>query len=72
MTEDRLCDMCGKNVATKVCDECSVPLCEECVREVVIPDTGLGYQLHGMCTSPMRRGSNTRVVCEKCLVNVEI
>ena len=71
MTEVTLCQVCSKEEASETCSECGIPLCEFCVREVIISDPSLAYHIKGVTVSPVRSGETRRKVCESCLDEVE-
>ncbi len=71
MAEQEICGVCGKVEATEKCSECGMPLCTACMKKVEIPEESLGYQMKGTTLSPVRRGIQTKIVCPKCLAEVE-
>ena len=71
MEKGTLCGVCGKREAIITCEECGIPLCDTCVREVLIEDTGPQYSLKGGTIDSMRPGGKVRKVCEKCMKEVE-
>lgn len=67
----KMCGVCGKVEAQYTCQECNVPLCEQCVREVRIESTKPGQRMMGRVTSPMKSGVRKIKVCEKCFKEKE-
>ena len=71
MAEQKLCGVCGKAEATEKCSICGMPLCAACMKKVEIPEESLGYQMKGTSLSPIRRAVQVKIVCPKCLSEVE-
>lgn len=70
MTE-KMCGVCQKREAQWTCHECSVPLCDECVREVRIESTRPGQRMMGRVTSPLKSAVQKLKVCQKCMKETE-
>jgi len=66
-----MCGVCGKKEAQWKCNECGIPLCDECVREVRIDSTRPGQRMQGRITSPLKSATKRLKVCEKCAQEVE-
>ena len=71
MAEEKVCGVCGKNAAITSCSECGIPLCSECVREVIIEQKTPGTTHKGITTSTLRPAVKKREVCAKCLKEVD-
>ena len=71
MAEEKLCGMCHKEEATKTCNECDIPLCQSCAREVLLSDHALGYHIKGVTISPVRSGEKKIEVCDNCLEEID-
>jgi hypothetical protein len=66
---DKVCGVCRKKEAEWVCSVCSIPLCAECVREVMRENPG--QRVLGVLTSPLKSGMKKQKVCEKCMKEVD-
>jgi hypothetical protein len=66
---DKVCGVCHKKEAEWVCSVCSIPLCAECVREVMKENPG--QRVLGVLTSPLKSGMKKQKVCEKCMKEVD-
>jgi len=63
------CGVCEKKVAEHTCSECSIPLCAECLKEVIMENPG--QRVLGVQTSPLKSATKKRKVCEKCMKEVD-
>lgn len=63
---ETMCAVCQKRERQWICHECSIPLCDECVREVRIESTRPGQRMMGRITSPLKSGVQKLKVCETC------
>jgi len=66
---DNVCGVCQKKEAEWTCSACGVPLCSECVREVIIENPA--QRVLGVLTSPLKSGTKKQKVCEKCMKEVD-
>jgi len=66
---ENLCGVCGKQAAEHKCSVCGVPLCSECLREVVIENPG--QRVLGVQTSPLKSATRKQKVCPKCMKEVD-
>ena len=71
MVEEKMCGVCGTNEASVACSECGIPLCSNCVREVIIEEVNPGASLKGMTITAMRPARQKKKVCEKCMKEVD-
>jgi len=71
MGDAKICGVCNKNEAANNCAECSVPLCQDCTKEVRMVESGPGYQVKGATLSSMRSGEKVLKVCPKCMKEVD-
>ena len=68
---EKLCGVCQKNEAEWTCHECSIPLCQYCVREVRLEAYDPGQRIKGIVTSALKPAVRKLKVCEKCMTEVE-
>jgi hypothetical protein len=66
---DNVCSVCQKKESEWTCSVCGIPLCAECVREVVMETPG--QRVLGVLTSPLKSGMRKQKVCEKCMKEVD-
>ena len=67
MTSEKMCGVCGKDVAVTKCSVCGIDLCKACVKEVIIEQVSPGSTHKGLTTSTSRPAIVRKEVCEKCL-----
>ena len=78
MEEEKICSSCQKNPATRTCNQCGIPLCEECVRKVrltsgSVADQMAGYGMTaGVTLSGLRPGKVTKYLCNKCFKEIDV
>ncbi len=67
------CGICKKREATLRCDNCGIPLCNECAIEVKIEDTHPAHRIKGI-TTPGITGEavKKKTVCPDCLDELDI
>jgi len=66
---EKMCGVCQKKEAEFTCNVCGIPLCDECVREVMIETPG--QRVLGVLTSPLKSGMRKQKVCQKCMKEVD-
>ena len=78
MAEEKTCGVCEKNAATEDCQECSVALCDSCLRKVKLQTGNPAEQTlnigitSGQSLSTLRAGVVTKKLCEKCLFDLDV
>lgn len=70
--EKTLCSVCAKNEMSIKCNECGVPLCDMCAREIALEQVSPGATLKGVTTTTMRAAVRKVKVCEKCMKEVDL
>ena len=68
---EQMCEVCKRTEAAYTCHECGIPLCEQCVKEVRLENTGPGQRIKGVVTSALTPAVRKLKVCEKCLTEVD-
>ena len=71
MGDVKMCGVCGRNEAINTCEECKIPLCEECTKQVRLVESEPGYQIKGVSLSVLRSGEKILKVCQKCQQEVD-
>ena len=67
-----LCGVCGKNEAAYKCDECGIPLCGMCTKEVTLEKQDPSSVLKpGVQSSTLRSPFIKKRVCAKCMAEVD-
>lgn len=67
-----LCGVCKKNEAARKCDECGIPLCDICAKEVLLQEASPGCMVKpGVTLSPLRAGETKKKVCPKCMAEAD-
>lgn len=78
MAEEKICNDCEKNPATRSCTGCGVPLCEECARIVRLTTGAIADQMAGFgmtagaTLSTLRAGKVKKYLCKKCYKDVDV
>lgn len=68
----KVCGACSKNEAARECEECGIPLCDMCAKEVLLQEVSPGSMVKpGVSLSPLRPGQTKKKVCPKCLAEVD-
>jgi len=65
-----LCGFCGKKPISEKCKKCGMPLCEECAKTAIRPNTD--QMVLGVVTAS-RKPTETKIkVCPKCFPDVDL
>lgn len=67
-----LCGVCNKNEAAHKCEECGIPLCAMCTKEVTLERQHPSSMLKpGVSSSTIRSPFTKKKVCAKCMAAVD-
>ena len=67
-----LCGVCGKNEAAQKCDECGIPICAMCTKEVTLQRQDPGSMLKpDVPSSTLRPAFTKKRVCPKCMAEAD-
>jgi hypothetical protein len=72
MAEATLCGVCKKNEVAFNCNECGIPVCDICKKEVTLEEQTPGTKVKGDVTmSSLRPASRKIKVCPKCMAEAD-
>lgn len=72
MAEKRMCEYCKKNEVSTECHECHIALCDSCAREIILETSDPASKIKGISTAAMGSDSSKRIVCPKCMKEVDV